>query len=180
MSREEYRISAQQNGLVILRYDTENEKLFSARARSTISVSGEYVGREFCGAFDSIVMPESREDLAAFGRRCRRRTFRQGGDLPAERGGMPGCMRLSFQPWRRRGGARSNRDYSRHHDATRRMAAYQRWQSLLAASDGTFDAMLEINLSSGMIEAGRRIFGVFRHCRGELPGGGRARPLSGR
>jgi diguanylate cyclase (GGDEF)-like protein/PAS domain S-box-containing protein len=173
---EEYRISAQQNGLVILRYDTENEKLISSQgAIDHFRFPDEYVGREFCGAFDSIVTPESREDLAAF------RQAMQAGEpsgraeislLNAE--GLPGWYAFEFSAIGDGGGGSTQaivtiRDITTQHE---RMAAYQRWQSLLAASDGTFDAMLEINLSSGMVEGAEGEFLEFidpaaENCRAE-------------
>lgn len=155
-SEEEYRISAQQSGIVILRYDTENGTLISSQgAIDHFQIPEARANAQFYHSFEKIVEDESKEDLASFRESMKRGDSSGSAEIclrSAE--GQPRWYTFEFSAIGDGGGRSTQaivsiRDVTAQHE---RMAAYKRWQSVMVASIGKFAAMIEINISTGVCE----------------------------
>ena len=155
-AEEEYRISAQQSGVVIIRYDTQSGTLISSQgAIDHFQIPEGRSDIPFCHAFEDMVEDVSREDLLAF-----RDSMLQGDPAGSAEiclrnaEGQPRWYAFEFSAIGDGGGNSSQaivsiRDVTIQHE---RMAAYKRWQSLMVASIGKYAAMMEINISTGDCE----------------------------
>ncbi len=155
-AEEEYRISAQQSGVVIIRYDTHNGMLISSQgAIDHFQMPEGRSDAPFCHAFEEIVEDVSREDLLNF-----RESMLQGDPAGSAEiclrnaEGQPHWYAFEFSAIGDGGGNSSQaivsiRDITIQHERT---AAFKRWQSLMVASVGKYAAMMEINISTGDCE----------------------------
>ena len=153
---EEYRISAKQSGVLIIRVNTETGKLISSQgAIEHFQLPSAEPNVPICHVFQSLVEDESREELDSF---CQ--SILKGNPT----GRTEICMRNTEGTSRwfefefttiGDGGGNSAQAIITIHDFTlqrERIAAYRRWQNLLADSVGVSAALMEINVSSGICE----------------------------
>lgn len=155
-AEQEYRISAQQGGIMIIRFDIETGALLSCQgAIEHIPLPGDEAQFDSFGMLEDLVEEESREAFNSFWS-----SIRQGG----ANGQAEICMKnaqgqlrwfsFEFSAIGDGGGTNTQaivtiRDITQQHE---RMTAYKRWQNLMAASIGKCAAVIEINLSTGDCE----------------------------
>lgn len=153
---EEYRISAKQSGVVIIRVNTENGAMISSQgAIEHFQLPNTAPDVPFCHAVEELVEDESRETLETF-----RQNMLQG--KPSGRAEINVRNSAGASRWFEfefatigDGGGRSTQAIITIRDITmqqERIAAYRRWQSMLADSVGVSAALMAINVSSGVCE----------------------------
>ena len=153
---EEYRISAKQSGVVIIRINTESGAMISSQgAIEHFQLPNTAPDVPFCHSFEKLVEDESRETLETF-----HQNLLQG--KPSGRAEIRMRNAVGVSRWLDfefttigDGGGMSTQAIITIRDITtprERIAAYRRWQSMLADSVGVSAALMAINVSSGACE----------------------------
>ena len=163
---EEYRIAAKQSGVVIIRINTESGAMISSQgAIEHFQLPNTTPDVPFCHALEELVEDESRETLDR---------FRQNMFLGKPSGRAEICMRnlLGASRWFEfefttigDGGGNSTQAIITIRDITtqqERIAAYRRWQSMLADSVGVSAALMAINVSNGVCERAEGEFAPYK------------------
>ena len=163
---EEYRIAAKQSGIAIIRINTETGEMISSQgAIEQFKLLDGDPDEPFCHAFDTFVIEESREELDKF-----RQSMLQGKPSGKAEIGMRNVkgelLWLEFEfASIGDGGGNSSEAIVTIRDITtlrERIAAYRRWQSMLADAVGISAALMEINATSGVCERAEGEFSPYR------------------
>lgn len=170
---EEYRISAQQSGVVIIRIDTITGALISSQgAIEYFQLPESQPDVPFCHSFEALVEEESRADLLQFREKMLSGAPSSKAEICMRNArGTPRWYEFEFSAIGD-GGGRSTQAIITIHDITtnrERIAAYRRWQSMLAESVGISAALMEINVSTGVCEHAEGEFATLLVQPGQRP-----------
>ncbi|NLI54482.1 MAG: diguanylate cyclase, partial [Clostridiales bacterium] len=161
-AEEDYRIAAQQGGMLIVRYDIGSGRILSSSgAIEHFALPNGFEKIDPDRMLSDLVGEESREDFTAIYRAVQRGDASGGAEiLMKNTKGRFRWYRFEFAAIGDGGGRSAQaivtiRDVTAQHERT---AAYKRWQNALAASVGLSVALMEINISTGECE---RVEGEF-------------------
>lgn len=162
VAEEEYRISAQQSGAMIIRYDLEADLMMpNETAIGQFHLPAEETNFDYAFALDTLVSEESRADYQAFWAAIRAGEKSGGADVRMKN--AFGAMRwyaFSFTAIRNTQGKTVQavvtiRDVT---DQREKLMEYERWRRILSSLTGTSAGYIEFDLGTGEVE---RIEGEF-------------------
>ncbi|MPM41163.1 hypothetical protein SDC9_87813 [bioreactor metagenome] len=163
---EEYRISAKQSGVVIIRINTESGAIISSQgAIEHFQLPSAEPDVLFCHAFEDLVEEESREELETFRQNMLQGKPSSGAEISMRNAeGVSRWFEFEFATIGD-GGGKSTQAIVTIRDITtqrERIVAYRRWQSMLADSVGASAALMAVNVSNGVCERAEGEFAPFQ------------------
>lgn len=177
-AEEEYRISAKQGGIMVARFDIESGALLSSQGTiDHIQLQLDSIGFTSFAALEKLVAAESTEDFRAFWMLiCEGKTHGQSEICLRGTDGTQRWYTFEFAAIGDGGGTNVQaivtiRDVNEQHE---RMTSYRYWQNQIINSLGTYTALMEIHLTTGIYE---RLEGEFQDCAKNYDTDSRAEPL---